>query len=474
MKEIGRWTARYSVLAAGIALFLLLTNLLAFLFWGTGQRSAETGRGVERIAEGLVRVAEGTEGIGESGDQREVPYVLTKEAERIFQEEGLEWGMLLDSRGSVIWSEHLPEELPRKYTLNQVAAFSRWYLEDYPVRSWEHEDGLFVAGFPKGSFWKYQIVMPMERMDRVPFLLLAGFAINVAAALFLAFFFSLRMNRALKPVVRGLSDLAENQPVELRVDGVLRELNENINRTSRELTRQKEALRQRDDARTNWIAGVSHDIRTPLSVVMGYASRMEEDSELPEEVRKQAGVIRSQSEILRQLISDLNLTSKLEYEMQPVRLAELPPASVVRASAVEFLNGGLAEEFSIEMETEGMGAEDRILGDETLLKRAVSNLIGNSIRHNPRGCAIKIRVSHRPLYCGIVIEDDGKGFPEAASEPGGGRKGMGLVLVERILKAHGGTAEFSNSPEGGSRAILRIPWDFANGSGLRNHSDSDQ
>ena len=88
-----------------------------------------------------------------------------------------------------------------------------------------------------------------------------------------------------------------------------------INKTSERLIRQEADLNRRDSARTEWIAGVSHDIRTPLSLVMGYASQLEEDDNLPPEAREKAAVIRSQSERIKSLVSDLNLASKLEYAM---------------------------------------------------------------------------------------------------------------------------------------------------------------
>ena len=86
------------------------------------------------------------------------------------------------------------------------------------------------------------------------------------------------------------------------------------------LEQQRWNLEKRDTARTEWISGVSHDIRTPLSMVMGYADNLENDAALPEEARKQAGIIKEQSLKIKTLIEDLNLTSKLEYQMQPLRM----------------------------------------------------------------------------------------------------------------------------------------------------------
>ena len=66
------------------------------------------------------------------------------------------WAMLLNEDGDVIWQQSLPEKLPRSYTSTEVASFSRWYLEDYPVKIWTRADGkLMVVGYQPGTLVKY-------------------------------------------------------------------------------------------------------------------------------------------------------------------------------------------------------------------------------------------------------------------------------------------------------------------------------
>lgn len=81
-------------------------------------------------------------------------------------------------------------------------------------------------------------------------------------------------------------------------------------------------------ARANWIAGVSHDIRTPLSMVMGYAGQLASSSCLETEDRKKAIMIMKQSERMKNLINDLNLASKLEYNMQPIKKKRKTPLAL--------------------------------------------------------------------------------------------------------------------------------------------------
>ena len=79
------------------------------------------------------------------------------------------WAMLLDDRqGTVLWSYKLPEEIPTYYTLSDIAAFSRYYLKDYPVSTWKHPNGLIVIGSPKYSLWKIAYMFPYAEFKAMP------------------------------------------------------------------------------------------------------------------------------------------------------------------------------------------------------------------------------------------------------------------------------------------------------------------
>lgn len=143
----------------------------------------------------------------------------------------------------------------------------------------------------------------------------------------------------------------------------------------------------RDAARSNWINGVSHDIRTPLSVVMGYAAQMENAPDLTPEHKRQASAIRAQSQLIRDLVNDLNLTMRLDCEMQPLRKETLQPAAFLRQTAADFLNGGMAEGFAFEMDLPETPLPE-MEADPFLLRRAVNNLLTNCVR------AQRPRMSH--------------------------------------------------------------------------------
>lgn len=451
MKSLMKILTRAVLSAAGIALILLAVNLTGLAVW-TVQ--------VGDISSKQYSTAQLAAGLTKRGGAYALSEDIAREIERNAQ-----WAMLLDPSGTVIWSKDLPEYIPLQYTVADVAGFTRWYLCDHPVNVWAHPDGLFVVGKPRGSAWKYGLEVPMKVVEQtfvwIPILL----GLNGVVALLLALLWGTRLFRALRPLAGGVEALAENRPVRLPVRGLLGDLAEGVNRASERLGRQEAALEKRDNARAAWIAGVSHDIRTPLSLVMGYAGQLEEDAALPPAARETAGVIRRQSERIKALVADLNLASKLEYDMQPLRLGKVYPAALVREAVAEQMNNGLDECFDLETKIQPEAQQLWFTGDEALLRRAVINLLGNSVRHNPEGCRIGLSLEAHEGRCVLRVADDGAGYPadvlEALRKPpneGGPRpRGLGLLIVRQIIGAHGGTVSFGNREGGGCEAICDLP-----------------
>jgi signal transduction histidine kinase len=123
------------------------------------------------------------------------------------------------------------------------------------------------------------------------------------------------------------------------------------------------------------------------------------------------------------------------------------------------------ERYAIEVEIQTDAQAAHVMGDEELLTRALSNLIGNSIQHNPDGCAIQILLSENEPFYSIVVRDDGVGFQadlekklnveDAIPELPG--SGLGLTIVRQIARVHQGKTNFRNLPTGGCEAELSLP-----------------
>lgn len=245
----------------------------------------------------------------------------------------------------------------------------------------------------------------------------------------------------------------------------------NINQTAAILQSQQRMLKRKEEARSNWIAGVSHDIRAPLSMVMGYVGQLEEEDTLNQESRKKISVIRKQSKKMKRLIDDLNLASKLEYNMQPIHLKDENVVAVVREVAVEFMNIDLDGKYPVEWIADKEVSACIIVADKSLLKRTISNLVQNCMNHNEDGCTIFISIKIAESKCVISVEDNGKGATKEqiqhlnntphymlrTNRSGEFRHGLRVLIVKQIISSHGGEVVIDQSQYGGLAVQIVLP-----------------
>ncbi len=452
MKPVERFFRKYFLsMVSIIALFLMLNVVLFFSvqIWA-GQTSETLDLSISEIRDSIT--LDGTGHLTAAGELAEM------------LEKNHAWAMVLDDTGTVIFQSRLPEELPRRYTTADVAKFSRWYLGDYPVYVQEHPQGLLVVGGEKGSQAKYYFSVSESYARKLLVGLAAVFLTNIIVVVLLIWKNTRHVEKAVTPILRGIETVSSGQPINLPEKGELAEINRQLNKAGA-------FIAKKDSARADWISGVSHDVRTPLSVILGFAGQLEDNQTLPASAREQASYIRKQGERLRSLISDLNLTSKLEYSMQPLRMEKVYLVELARQVVCEFLDGGLEARYQIVFDSSQESETASVMGDEALLKRALYNLIQNSIIHNPKGCVISVSVARNETGITVMVSDDGIGVStekleklrattnhlENTDERLNLRHGLGVLLVRQIVEAHHGTVEIESAPQNGYQTVLVFP-----------------
>lgn len=400
-------------------------------------------------------------------------YILSPEASKELAEENA-WAVFIDNHTlQAVWqTDNLPDKVPQAYTASSIAALTRGYIDGYPTFTSGTDEGLMVLGYPKDRFWKdmwpswdFQLIADS------PKIFLAVLAVNAVCILLIYITANARLLKSIKPIVSGIQALGTGKSVHVSEKGILSEIAASMNQTSELLQSQNNQLRRKETARANWIAGISHDIRTPLSMIMGYAGQLQSNMQLPEKSKEKAGVILKQGERIRNLINDLNLASKLEYNMQPVHKQPENAVALVRQVVVDFINTDIEEKYPLEWETGESLPACFINADKDLLKRAVSNLIQNCISHNEKGCTIHVSVQSKQGGCIICVEDDGIGISDEQIEKLNTaphymvcdtntleqRHGLGLLLVKQITASLDGTVNIGHSAYGGFRVSLTLP-----------------
>lgn len=440
MKNLSKIISRYLICAVIMLVVTLFLN--AFLYLILGFRIIQSGNRsflkIRVLAEELS-LSDGQLSLSEDGYR--------------FLEENNVWAMVLSDDGKVIWNWKLPANLNHTYTVNQVAAFSKWYLDDYPVTSRITDYGLLVIAQPRGTVWKQNFSDSVHVIESIACMIPVTLIANLILVLVMVFFFGIRFYRSLKLLAGGIQELSDQKPIHLPEKGMTELLAKQLNQTSDLLSRQKKKLDQRDDARTAWISGVSHDIRTPLSLVMGYASDLKSDAALSGEQRRKARIIEQQSLQIKRLIEDLNLTSKLEYNMQPLRTSVFRPSGLLRTVVSDFYNQGLSEDYRIDLYIDPDVEQITLTGDTALLSRAISNLIQNSIIHNKSGCTVTVTAYPQKGGVCFQVSDDGCGIPDAVIRSLMGELSdtekaphiMGLRIVQQIVQAHGWEMVFTDA-----------------------------
>ncbi|WP_455500562.1 sensor histidine kinase [Gemmiger sp.] len=448
MKTFTRLIRRY-VLATAAVILLVVGLLLGLTVWAGlhyGETSDDRAR-IGTLAEALTPTADGLQ-----FDPTRTPAEWMR---------GYAWAMVLDDDGAILWQYDLPENLHKRYTASEIASFSHWYLDDWPVFCWTADYGLFVAAVPRGSVWKYNIYNNADMMRAMAAGLLPTLALLLGAVLGCCLWFGWRGARRLQSIAMGLDTVADGGTVCLPTNGFAGELADTVNRTSEQLRRRNEIIARRDDARTNWIAGVSHDVRTPLALILGRAEQLEHDAALPAAARRKAADIRTQSEKLRTLIEDLNLTSKLQYGAQPLRRKPTQMGPLLRKIAAEFCDSSAAAACTPELKITPEADKAVLDVDAALLTRAMENLLNNAARHNAGPVNVTVTAEQAADGLQITVADDGAGYPPAVlhalhtGETGENTPHiLGLHVVEQIIEAHGGQVTFTQNEPHGAKAVI--------------------
>lgn len=230
-------------------------------------------------------------------------------------------------------------------------------------------------------------------------------------------------------------------------------------------------LRRLEQVRRDFVANVSHELKTPLTAIQGFVETLLADEQPdPERTRHFLVIVRRQTDRLRAIIDDLLQLSRLEREeaaehiervvqaLGPVARAALQDCQIQADKAGVELICDLPEDLSAPV-------------DAALLERALSNLIDNAVKYSPAGGCVRLRGERRDGMVRLEVIDQGIGIaPEhlprlferfyrvdkGRSRQQGGT-GLGLAIVKHIAQLHGGRVEVDSAPGRGSRFAILLP-----------------
>ncbi len=248
-------------------------------------------------------------------------------------------------------------------------------------------------------------------------------------------------------------------------EGVLDELGElawNFNRMAEQLARVEEARRQ-------WLADLSHEMRTPLASIRAYVEGLL-DGVLPPEPQVFAQIL-DEVRRLQRFVDDLREVSRMEAGALQLKREEVPPQELIEAVVRRFLPA--YQEKGVDLRTDVAPETPALWVDRERFLQVLSNLLDNALRYTPSGGRVTVRVEPEgEKWVRIEVQDTGVGIPpehlphifkrfyrvEPSRSRAHGGSGLGLTIARLLVEAHGGQiwAE-SPGPNRGSTFIIRLP-----------------
>ena len=471
-----------SVLAFTVAVILVVSLVLIGIFYVTNEQAAEDdlAQDTKSVVKSL-NSATPSEYEGILMDQFSVDVRYT----------------LIDGDGTVLYDSEADASTMENHAdrpeveaagTNGAAVTSRYsetLATDYIYAAACLEDGSIIR-------------LSQERQSLISFLggMVVPLVVALVVAVVLAAVLSRQLTRRIMQPIDALdfSDLLNNEIYEEMQPLLVR-----IDEQQRQLKQQNEELAEADNMRRDFSSNVSHEMKTPLQVISGYAELMKEGVVAPEDYQRFSQLIYDEAQDMRSLINDVLTLSKLDESAFERDMTTRIDLFLIARAAADKLQS-LAEERKITVRVEGEPAE--IVGNQTLAEEMLHNLIENGIRYNHEGGWVVVDVRHEDVPRALAntdrgmtpqqavalrhatsaqalatqrqvvvrVSDNGVGIAEdqqdkiferfyrveqsRSKETGG--TGLGLAIVKHAVLYHSGTIEVHSALGKGSTFELRF------------------
>lgn len=221
-----------------------------------------------------------------------------------------------------------------------------------------------------------------------------------------------------------------------------------------------------DRMRADFIASITHELKTPLTSIMGYASilRKRGESLTAEERQEYTAVLENQGHRILQLIQDMLQKSRLDSE--PAKLLRVPlPLGEIATNLAASMGKSRGRVVHVDVPVHDLG----LFGDPAAMEHIVSNLIDNAFKYSPEGKPVSVSIVEEASSVDLRVTDEGGGiaaqdlphifdrFQQAPNAHGGASVGLGLYIVKGLVDGHGGSVWAESSPDGGTTFTVSLP-----------------
>ncbi|EJP88584.1 MULTISPECIES: sensor histidine kinase [Bacillus] len=236
--------------------------------------------------------------------------------------------------------------------------------------------------------------------------------------------------------------------------------------------KKNDAMRQvLQQTREEWITGLTHDLKTPLSSIYGYALLLESNQYnwTDRDIQQFGSVMKEKSQYMTTLIDDLSLTYQLKNNSLPAQHVNVEINQFVQKVLLQFINNPTLQNQNIEFVPSSNKIQYFI--EEKWFQRIIENLLVNAVKHNNETTTVIVKLSQNANSFILSISDDGKGMDEKTkellferyyrgtnTEESNIGTGLGLAITKQLVHAHNGTISVDSALGKGTTIILVFPF----------------
>lgn len=384
------------------------------------------------------------------------------------------WLQLIDENGQEVFAHNKPAHYPVRYTASELLHMgTEPYENGDTVFAGRYEDGdktwSYLIGFPY-AIGKYVLYYNGETVTRLSPVSRAIGLFCILALVCCVVGYGIWLSRKVSAITDGIRQVSARTYAPLPEQGVFSGIYAVLNKMDQEIRRSDQIQAETDRARNEWIANITHDLKTPLSPIQGYAELLADHLETDRRKIQEYGlIILKNLRHIEKLIQDLKLTYQLDAGAVPYRPQETRLIRYLKELMIDLINDPAFADRQIEFESDV--PEQKVLLDPDLFRRAAQNLVINALVHNPPDTAVTISVHTDPgKRVSISILDHGTGMSQAEladlfsryyrgtstrARPEG--TGLGLAIAKQIVTLHGGEIAVTSAVGRGTAFVIQLP-----------------
>jgi signal transduction histidine kinase len=300
---------------------------------------------------------------------------------------------------------------------------------------------------------------------------------SAIVAVVIAFTVAYFLSRSITFPISRMQDAAQriakgdfSRKVEIKSRDELGQLAKSLNIMAAELQQKMENLRQMNKIRTDFVANVSHELKTPLTLIKGYIETLQDRAiNDKDKANRFVSIIKEHTNRLENIIDDLLSLSELELSKDCLNKSEFNLRKLVDEVTLGFGYALDSKRHSLSMDLQG--DDFRVKADRDKVEQVIVNLIDNAIKYTNEAGQINIFLIEHQSEITLIVKDNGIGIPEedvnrvferfyrvdkARSRKLGGT-GLGLGIAKHIVLAHNGQIDIESEVKKGTKVLVRLP-----------------